>query len=266
MVKGVGVGLRSQFSHERDKIIQNVDFLEINFGSGVDYKEEFGDFLGKIPCVIHSVNLSLGSVEPPPRNRVDFLKGATDFLRPSWVSEHLSFSRNNDIEINNFIALPYTDEAIEIACRNISDLQSYLGVKVALENVTHSFTWSENTYTEAEFIKNISEKANCGLLLDVTNLHINSRVHGYDPYEFLENMPKDRVLQLHIAGHSEMEGVLYDTHVGGIHQEVLQYAEWVLQHTSCDAVVIERDNEINLFDDLISDINLCKELYNKYRR
>jgi uncharacterized protein (UPF0276 family) len=266
MAKGVGVGLRPQFQASTDLIFQHVDFLEYNQKGGLQMiKRDLDPFVGKMPIVIHSINLSLGSVEPPPQHRIDLLKETVEHVKPSWVSEHLSYSRYDDIEIDNFIALPYTDEAIEVVTTNIKNLQNMLGLTMAMENVTHSFTWPGKQYSEAEFLKRVMETADCGMLLDVTNLYINSRQHGYDPYEYLEALPKERIMQLHLAGHTVADGKLNDSHVGGIDPEVLKYAEWVLKHTPCEALVIERDSELEGFADLMEDIQFCRDLYTKYR-
>ncbi|ARU60910.1 hypothetical protein CBW65_07200 [Tumebacillus avium] len=267
MAKGIGVGLREEFIEEREAVLRHVDFLEINQKADVEQtKEELAGFVTEIPIVIHSLNLSLGSITPPPAHRVEALVETVLAVNPSWVSEHLSYSRFDDIEIDNFIALPYTEEAVEVAGANIKRIQERIGRRMAMENITHTFIWPGNQFSEAEFLKKITERADCGLLLDVTNLYLNAKTIGYDPYEFLETLPKDRIMQLHLAGHTEVNGVLYDTHVGGIHPEVLGYAEWVLNNTSCEALVIERDADLIEFHDLLPDLEFCRNLYNKYRK
>jgi uncharacterized protein len=264
MARGVGVGFREEMAAQTEVILEQVDFLEYNFNK-LDYEEELSPFLGRMPIVVHSVNLSLGSVEPPPAHRVELLKQAVQRIRPSWVSEHLSYSRAEGIEINNFIAIPYTEEAIENVAGHIRNLSQTIGCQIAMENITHPFTWPGSQYSEAEFIREVLERADCGLLLDVTNLYLNALTFGYDPYAFLEALPKERILQLHLAGHSTRNGELLDTHVGGIHPEVMKYTEWVLKNTPCDALIIERDNEFSCFEDLLPDLQLCRELYKKYR-
>ena len=266
MARGVGVGYRAQFAQAPELLLQHLDFLEYNQRPNLEgVQEDLGAFIGKLPVIIHSINLSLGSVEPPPEHRVESLKRTADYVNASWVSEHLSYSRFDDIEIENFIALPYTDEAIEVASTHIRNLQDFLGRPMIMENVTHHITWPERQYSEAEFIKRVMMAADCGLLLDVTNLYLNSVVHKYDPYEFLKTIPRDRVVQLHLAGHGEVEGELVDSHVGGIDPKVMELTEWVMNNTSCDAIIIERDNELVGFDDILSDLALCRSIYSKYR-
>jgi uncharacterized protein (UPF0276 family) len=267
MARGIGVGLRPQFVTETESLLAHVDFLEFNQNSKLEVvKRDLGPFIGKMPIVVHSLNLSLGSVEPPPPHRVEALKATVDLVKPSWVSEHLSYSRYEDIEIDNFIPLPYNDEAIATVTKHIRDLKAALGNPLFLmENITHSFVWPDKQYSEAEYIKRVLEGADCGLLLDVTNLYLNSRMHGYDPIEFLETIPAERVVQLHLAGHTVVDGELFDSHVGGISKEVLDLTEWVLNHTPCDAVIIERDSELWSFEDLKEDLKFTRELYNKYR-
>ena len=264
MARGVGIGLREEMKGQEQAILEQVDFLEYNFKP--TYEEDLAPYLGRMPVVVHSLNLSLGSVEPPPAYRVDRLKQAVELIRPSWVSEHLSYSRANGIEISSFIALPYTEEAIDQVAGHIRNLSQTIGCPIAMENVTHSFTWPGSEYTEAEFIRQVLERADCGLLLDVTNLYLNAQTHGYDPYAYLESLPKDRILQLHLAGYTTVNGEAIDSHVGGIPSDVMKYAEWVLKNTPCEAMVIERDNELSCFEDLLPDLEICRELYNKYRK
>jgi hypothetical protein len=221
-------------------------------------------FVGKIPILIHSINLSLGSIEPPPQDRIQRLKNTVNSIRPSWVSEHLSFNRSSEIEIDSFIPLPYTEEAVTVVTKNIQMLKKELGVPIAMENITHDFSWPESEYTEAEFISRVIEKADCGLLLDITNLYINAHNLGYDPYKFLDSLPKDRIMQLHVAGNGHEHGKLIDTHVGGIHPEVLRYMEWIFRNTPCRAALIERDTDLYCVEDLLPDIQVCKEVYHKY--
>ncbi|TYP76507.1 DUF692 domain-containing protein [Paenibacillus methanolicus] len=266
MVKGVGVGFRLDFVGQEELVRQHVDFLEYSQKRALEaVKAELGPFIGQVPIVVHSLNLSLGSIEAPADYRVEALKQTADLVDAPWVSEHLSYSRSGDMEIDNFIALPYTDEAIDVVVGHIVALKQTLGRPILLENVTHSFVWPGSVYTEGEFIRRVLEKADCGLLLDVTNLFLNAETIGYDPLSFLNAIPRDRVLQLHVAGHTEQNGELYDSHVGGIDPKVLALTEWVMNNTSCDAITIERDTDMESFEDVLQDLNLCRAIYNKYR-
>lgn len=266
MAEGIGVGLRSEIRDEvEESILNHVDFIECNmFRSEEGMKEFVSPYVGKIPILIHSIDLSLVSVQPPLFNKIQKLKNTVKYIQPSWVSEHLSFSRSSEIEIDSFIPLQYTEEAVEVVSKHIKMLKSKIGVPVAMENITHDFSWPESDYAEVEFISRVVEKADCGLLLDITNLYINAHNLSYDPYTFLDSLPKERIMQLHVAGNSQDNGKLVDSHVGGIHPEVLGYMEWIFRNTSCRAALIERDSQLDCFEDLLQDIKVCKEVYNKY--
>ncbi|PEP63512.1 multinuclear nonheme iron-dependent oxidase [Bacillus pseudomycoides] len=262
MLKGVGLSYRENFKENIDFIAKDIDFFEVTLTPGsVEDVKSFNR-----PSVIHSINLSIGSVDFGYSNRLKRLEDAISILEPVWISEHLSFSNNKEIEINSFIPMPYIEESIETVVNNVKSLKKYIQKPIALENITHNFTWPGNKYTEGEFIKEICIRADCGVLLDVTNLYLNSKMHGYDPYEFLNTIPSDRIMQLHLAGYSEINGYFYDSHVGGISNEIMNYAEWILKNTSCEALVIERDNDLDNIDSLMSDINLCVDLYRKYHK
>lgn len=266
MVRGVGVGLRHEMQQDIEGILHHVDFIEVNMGNVFqDLKLEIQQLAGKLPIVIHSVNLSLGSVEPPKQERLTALKKMADLYKSPWVSEHLSFSRFGNIEIETFIPLPYTEEAIDVVSSNMRNVQDFLNRPLLVENITHSFTLPQGQFTEAEFIKRVLEASDCGLLLDVTNLYLNSKMNGYDPYHYLQTLPSERIIQLHVAGHDEKNGKYVDSHVGGIHPDVLALTDWILNYTPCEAVLIERDSDLNGLEDLLPDLEVCRSLYSKYR-
>jgi uncharacterized protein len=263
MLKGVGLSYREPFKKDIDKITKDIDFFEV-----MQSPQAIEDVLsfGK-PSVIHSVNLSIGSVDfKTSSKRLEQLNENIKKLNPAWVSEHLSFSNNEEVEIFSFIPLPYIDEAIYTVVNNVNMLKNHIQKPIALENITHNFTWPGNLYSEADFIKEICIKADCGVLLDVTNLYLNSQMHGYDPYEFLKSIPSDRIMQLHLAGYSEINGHFYDSHGGGITNEIIGYAEWILRNSSCEALVIERDIDLENTQSLLTDIELCVGLYKKYKQ
>lgn len=224
------------------------------------------ELITRVPTLLHSLVLSLGTAGPVSVDRVAKVERAADAIGASWVSEHLCFSYADGIAVPALTPLPFHEEAVETAAANLRVIQSHLKRPLIVENVTNAFVWQDNQYTEAQFVAKVLEKADCGLLLDVTNLYINSKNFGYDPYDFLREIPAERVVQMHLAGHSATEdGRLHDTHEGGLHPDVLKLTEWVLRHTPCQALVVERDSDLRSFADLEYDLALCRDLYRKWR-
>jgi uncharacterized protein (UPF0276 family) len=261
MVKGVGFTFRPDFANTIDETLERADFLEV-ITAIPEYAEVFR---GKVPCIIHSLELSLGSDGEINLDELNRVKGLVNhFESPLW-SDHLSFTSIDNDGINSFLPLPYTDESIEIAVKNIKHAKSFVDVPLILENITHSFTWSNNVYSDGEFFSRVITGADCGILLDIANLFINSKNHKYDPYEFLNQLPLERITKLHVAAYDHKGGRYIDTHIAGLQKEIIELVDWVLKHTPVNLINLEREAEVNHVSELDDDLEILRTLYRKYR-
>lgn len=266
---GVGVGLRREMMGDLEEVCRNADFIEINcprVWSPESLRENLEFVAEQRPVAVHSITLSVGTDDEFDPPALDFVREVADVVRAPWVSEHLSFSDAGDVSISSFIPMPYTDEAIEVVARKVGVMKRVIGRPIILENVTHSIRWPQDEMSEVEFINRVLREADCGLLLDVTNLHINAHTFRYDEWDFLRSLDVERVVQMHVAGYTERDGVWHDSHVGGVNQAVLDLAEWVFEHTPCQAAIIERDQDLTGIGDVVADIDRLRATYRHARR
>jgi uncharacterized protein len=265
-ILGVGIGYREEFKGELFLNRDTVDFLEIIGDRYLDsnqyLKAELELLAANFPLIPHFINLSLGSAEGID---LDYLKKVAKLvkqLNPPWWSEHLSFTKAGGIDIGHLSPLPYTQEAVDILCRNIKQVQSYLETPLILENITYMVEIPEAEMTEAQFIGEIAEKTDCGLLLDIPNLYINSTNHSYDINQFLEQLPLERVVQLHFVGGYWHDDVLIDSHSESTPAEVWQLMQQITSRTKVKGIVLERDENFPPFKELAIELNQAKAILN----
>ncbi|MDJ0648173.1 MAG: DUF692 domain-containing protein [Xenococcaceae cyanobacterium MO_188.B19] len=261
---GIGIGYREQFKSELFLNKETVDFLEIIGDRYLDsnqyFQEELELLTANFPLIPHFINLSLGSAEGIDTDYLKKLAKLINKINPPWWSEHLCFSKAGGIDIGHLSPLPHTKEAIDIICRNIKQVQSYIDTPLILENITYMVEIPGGEMTEAQFIGEIAEKTNCGLLLDITNLYINSTNHGYDIDQFLSQLPLERVVQLHFVGGYSHDGILIDSHSEATPLEVWQLMEKVVSITNINGVILERDENIPPFTELLKELDRARSI------
>lgn len=246
---GFGLGLRREHHADILNAPQPLDFVEIiseNFmACGGQPMRTLDAVRERHPVAMHGVSMSLGSCGGLDRAYLAELKTLADRVRPLWVSDHLCWTRVDGYATHDLLPLPYTDEALETCVRNIRHAQDVLERPLVLENPSSYVTFPESTLTEWGFLAALARETGCYLLLDVNNVYVSSVNHGFDPLAFLDGLPRDRVRQIHLAGHSQgPEGLLIDTHDAPVPPEVWAlYGEAVARFGPC-ATMIERDDHI----------------------
>ena len=263
---GIGIGYREQFKSELFLNQSEVDFLEIISDRYLDTNKEKQAELellaAHFPLIPHAINLSLGSAEGLDKDYLIKLAKLIKQINPPWWSEHLSFTQAGGIDIGHLSPLPYTKEAVEIVCQNIEQVRHYLDTPLILENITYMVNIPGGEMTEAQFIGEIVDRADCGLLLDITNLYINSTNHGYSIQDFLSQLPLERVVQLHFVGGHWHDGVLIDSHSHSTPAEVWQLMKEVASQTTAQGIVLERDENIPPFAELAAELRQAKVVFN----
>ena len=164
------------------------------------------------PVVLHGVSLSIGSVDPLDREHLAGLRELADRIEPAYVSDHLCWGTHRGRYLHDLLPLPYTEEALEHVAGRVQRVQDALGRQILLENVSSYVAFRGSTMPEWEFVARVAERADCGILLDINNIHVSARNHGFDAREYLAAIPCDRVGQFHLAGHSDRGTYLFDTH------------------------------------------------------
>ena len=264
---GVGIGFREKFKSELFLHRDRVDFLEIigdcYLNANGYLQEELELLAANFPLIPHFINLSLGSAEGIDLDYLTKVAKLVNSLNPKWWSEHLSFTQAGGIDIGHLSPLPYTKEAVNAVCGNINLVTSQIDAPLILENITYMVNIPGAEMSEAQFIYEICDRTNCGLLLDITNLYTNSINHHYNIAEFLTQLPLERVVQLHFAGGHWHDEILIDSHCSATPDPVWELMQEVVSQTQVQGVVLERDENIPTFIELARELDRAKTILNR---
>ena len=267
---GVGLGFRTAFRSDLFFHQEQVDFLEIIADHYLDAsaeKERELDLLAEHFVLIpHGLHLSLGSAEGIDPVYLGKLAHLIKRLNPPWWSEHIAFTQAGGIPIGHLASLPFTRDAVEVLCRNIAAVRREIAASLLLENITYTVALPGAEMSEAEFIAEVLDRTGCGLLLDVTNLYTNAVNHGYVPGDFLDQLPLERVAQLHFAGGHWQRDVLVDSHAHPTPPEVWAWMGEVLARAPVQAAVLERDENLPPFQCLLDELQQARELGRRHGR
>jgi uncharacterized protein len=266
----VGLGFREPFRADLFLNRERVDFLEVTIEHYLDAppakRRELDLLADHFPLIPHGLNLSLGSAEGLDDAYLDRVAELVRRLDPPWWSEHVAFTRAGGVEIGHLAPLPRTREALEVLCANIAAVRRRIDVPLILENITYTVALPGAEMGEAEFLAALLDRSGCGLLLDVTNLHTNATNHGFDPIAFLDRLPPDRVVQLHVAGGCWHDGVLVDSHSRPTPPEVWSLLDEVLARAPVKGVILERDEDLPPFGELLGELDRARGLGRRHRR
>jgi hypothetical protein len=248
---GVGVGLR--VPHYRHIIDHRpaVDFFEIiseNFMvDGGKPLHHLDQVLESYRVIQHGVSMSIGGPEAPDLAYLRKLKTLVDRVKPAWVSDHFCWTGASGQNLHDLLPLPYTTEAIALVAERARQVQDFLEVPFALENTSSYMSYHQSEMSEWEFVSEVVEKADIGLMFDVNNVYVSAYNHGFDAYEFIRNVPHERIVQIHLAGHTNLGKVIIDTHNGDIIEPVWDLYRATIELTGPVSTLIEWDDEIPEF-------------------
>jgi hypothetical protein len=249
---GVGIGYRAGLHAGLLRNQSRFDFLELVADSFFANPRAATALASHRPCVLHSLQASVGS-----RIELDYverLRVLVEAVRPPWISDHLAYTRAGGFDAGHLLPVPWTDESLGVVAENLRAFRS-LGVPIALENITHVFQWPHSTLSEADFLTELVRRAGCWILLDLENLRVNHANHGgATPEEFLDAIPLDRVLQVHLAGGVAHAGLEHDTHSAAIPERTWRLLEELCRRIRPPAVLIERDNDLPPVDELLREV------------
>lgn len=263
---GVGMGFREPYRSTLFLHRQDVDFLEITadhyMDTGIEKQEELDLIAAHFTLIPHGLNLSLGSAEGLDASYARKFAHLIQHINPPWWSEHIAFTRAGGIDIGHLSPVPFTHEAIEVIVRNITEMRSYIEIDVPLilENITYMVEMPGAEMNEAEFLTELLERTDCGLLLDVTNLYTNAINHQYDLQAIVEQLPLERVVQLHFAGGFWDEGVLIDSHSHPTAPEVWDLMDEIVARAPVKGIILERDEQLPPFVELQAEMQRAREI------
>lgn len=272
-----GVGLAYRYSVHEDavKYQDEIDLMEISTEDYIirerrinaDPNEELlQDALERWPCVAHGISLSLGTVAELPEHYMNSTKRFMEKHELNVFSEHLAFHSVDGNDLTMFLCMPFEEAAVQWVKQNYYAVRRQIGRSFALENVTYFFPAPHSSLSEADFLRRITEETDCTLLLDITNVYNNATNHGYDPYEFLDRLPLERVSQMHLAGGIQKpDGSWEDSHSHPVMPEVWPLYEEVLKRSPAETVIVERDSRFNPFEEVLEDVRKARALFYKHR-
>lgn len=258
---GVGVALRSEIQSEIVASSAMIDWLELiteDFLFNPQRRDAVCALSERFPLVPHGVELSIGSAEEPDPVYVDALAELVELVRAPWCSDHLCFTRAGGVALNTLVPLQRTREVAQAVARRAQRIQDRVGVPFLLENVS-TYIDVGGDLTEAEFVTQVMDSCECGLLLDLTNVYNNSVNLGGDPSSFIDAIPLERVVQVHVAGGTWSGEFLQDNHSADVFGEVWELLADVLPRAPIKGVLIERDGRFpGDFPNVLADVERAK--------
>lgn len=261
---GFGMGLRTE--HYTDILEGNppIDWFEIlseNYlvpgGRPLAILEQIAE---RYPVVMHGVSMSIASTQSLDMNYLQELKILANRIKPKWISDHLCWTGVHGVNLHDLLPFPYTSEALDHIVNRVNKVQDFLDAPLALENVSTYVSFEQSEMTEWDFIKELTIRTGCWLLLDINNVFVSSFNHEFDAREFIDGIPSDRVVQFHMAGHSDHETYIVDTHDAPISDEVWDLYRHALKRFGPVSTIIERDDNIPPLADMLPELEKIRRI------
>ena len=266
--KSVGVGLRHSHFPSILEQLSRGEVPSIHWFEGIseNFLHTRGrpfDILMKVreyfPLSLHGVSLNIASYEDLNLSYLKKLKNLYRLVEPQIVSDHLCWTGLPEHNAHNLLPFSYDKENLEFIANKIHKVQEIIGRPMAFENLSAYMVVETSEMSEAEFLKELCLRTGCQLLLDINNVYVNSYNQGFDPEVFIETLPLDNVVEVHLAGYTDMGEFLFDTHGGPIHEEVWRLYEWFCEKYQ-KPTLVEWDENIPSFERLIEEANKVKKI------
>lgn len=261
---GHGLGLRPVYYDEILSTRPPVDWFEI---ISENYMVPGGRPLATLervradyPIVMHGVSMSLASTDPLDVDYLAELKTLAERIEPAWISDHLCWTGVHGVNLHDLLPVPYTKEALDHVVERISRVQDFLKRRFVVENASTYVTFQESEMDEWVFVKEMAERADCLLLLDVNNVFVSGFNHGFDAARFIDAIPVERVVQFHMAGHSDNETHKIDTHDQPVCDEVWALYEQARRRFRDASAMIERDDNFPPFAELLAELQKMRDI------
>lgn len=261
---GFGLGLRSEHYTDILEGDPPIDWLEViseNYmipgGRPLRILDEITE---RYPVVMHGVSLSIASTQPLNMDYLAGLKKLAKRTDPKWISDHLCWTGVHGVNLHDLLPFPYTSEALDHIAERVRIVQDYLERPFTLENVSTYVSFEQSEMTEWEFITELTNRTGCWLLLDINNVFVSAFNHEFDAHEFLNGIPQDRVVQFHMAGHSDHETYIVDTHDAPVRDEVWDLYRAALKRFGPVSSIIERDDNIPPLADILPELEKLRAI------
>jgi len=259
-----GIGLRSPHVAQVRSEHPRVGWLEVH---SENYFVDGGPALAALeairadyPVSLHGVGMSLGSADRLDATHLARLKRLVTRIEPAAVSEHLCWSHIDGRHLNDLLPLPFTEEALSLACERVDTVQAALGRPLLVENVSAYVRFADDAMSEWEFVASVARRTGCKLLFDVNNIHVNAVNHGFDAYAYLEAIPGDAVAEIHLAGFDASGPCLIDTHGARVAPPVWDLYRATIARFGPKPTLIEWDTDIPALDVLLDEAARAQEI------
>jgi uncharacterized protein (UPF0276 family) len=260
---GFGVGLRAEHYDDVLAGSKGADWFEAITDNYLDTKGRPLAVLESVrrdyPVALHGVALSIGSVDPLDRCYLKALRNLADRIEPALISDHLCWSGVDGRALFDLLPLPLTEECLAHVAERVRTVQDVLGRRILLENPSTYLNWNTSTIPEAEFLSELAERADCGLLLDVNNVHVSAVNLDFDSKAYLDAIPAHRVGQIHLAGFSDMGTHLFDTHSRAVSEEVWDLYRYALERVGPVTAMVEWDDDIPSWSRLVEEVDRARQ-------
>lgn len=261
---GFGLGLRPQHYDEILSTDPPIDWFEIiseNFMvAGGQPLRILDQIRRRYPVVMHGVSMSIASASPLDLDYLEDLKTLARRVEPRWISDHLCWTGVHGVNLHDLLPIPYTDEALDHVSARVHKVQDILGRPLTLENVSSYVAFEGEDMSEWEFLAALTRRTGCHLLFDVNNVYVGARNHGYDPMDFLNGIPREAVVQFHLAGHEDHGDYVIDTHDHDVCDEVFDLYRTALRRFGPVSTMIERDDNIPPLVDVVAELDRARTI------
>lgn len=264
---GAGPEFCQEISEDIVEQLPDLDVFEVipeNFLGG--HHQWFLEELGKAgtPVIVHGIELSLGTDGPFKQSHFDFMKRIGDQVNLIAMSDHICMTEAGGVAIGQLTTLPFTKRALDVFCQNVETMKRQVKVPIVLENIANQFYFPQCDYSETAFISELLARTDSYLLLDLHNVYANSQNFAYDPYEWMNNVPLDRVFGVHLAGgYYDEDKFLEDAHSSPVPEEVWKMLEWLCARHKPAAVIVERTSDYPGVDQIMAEVNRAKDIMSR---
>lgn len=262
---GHGIGLRTtHFAHILEHGASGVDWFEVISENFFEPGGRPWAVLEKVraeaPVVLHGVSLGIGNVDPLDDAYLQSLEALIQRVEPAWVSDHLCWGGYGAHYAHDLLPLPYSEEALEHVVRRTVEVEERLGRRLLLENVSTYVSFTSSTLSEWMFLTEVAERADAGILLDVNNVVVSARNHGFSAEAYVDAIPAERIGQIHLAGHTDRGSYLFDSHVGPVPASVWALYERVIARVGPVPTLVEWDEAIPPFEVVAEEARRAAEI------
>jgi uncharacterized protein (UPF0276 family) len=267
---GIGIGLRVPHYDDIFRLNPAIDWFEIiseNYMvEGGAPLEALDKILERYPVVQHGVTLAIGSPAPLDFDYLKKLKALARKTKTPWISDHLCWGHTPGAHYHDLLPLPYTKSVVDYVVERARIVQDYLELPFALENLSSYVAFSQDQMTEWDFYGSIVEQAGIYMMLDVNNIYVSSRNHDFDPKTYYQNIPLDRVLQIHLAGHQDLGDYVLDTHDHPVRDEVWDLYAEIYPKTGGVSTLLEWDDNLLSFEETWAEALKAKNFQHKIHK